>query len=113
MTRTNLAATGFDSQDLAALLGDGAHLVGHSYGAIAALLAAALRPKAVWSLTITEPPVFYLAKSNLLVESMIAAYGTIRTDVEPRAFLRSFLGSSTADLARRHFRRSLIRCRTH
>jgi pimeloyl-ACP methyl ester carboxylesterase len=39
----------------AELLGDGAHLVGHSYGAVIALLAAALRPDAVRSLTVSEP----------------------------------------------------------
>jgi pimeloyl-ACP methyl ester carboxylesterase len=39
----------------AAALGDGAHLVGHSYGAVIALLAAALRPQAVHSLTVSEP----------------------------------------------------------
>src|SRR5258707_7176449 len=39
----------------AALLGDGAHLVGHSYGAVIALYAAALRPGAVRSLTVSEP----------------------------------------------------------
>ena len=39
----------------AELLGDGAHLVGHSYGAVIALLAAAHRPGAVWSLTVSEP----------------------------------------------------------
>lgn len=37
------------------LLGDGAHLVGHSYGAVIALHAAALRPEAVLSLTVSEP----------------------------------------------------------
>ena len=39
----------------AELLGDGAHLVGHSYGAVIALLAAAQRPEAVHSLTVSEP----------------------------------------------------------
>jgi pimeloyl-ACP methyl ester carboxylesterase len=41
-----------DARDIAALLGDDAHLVGHSFGAIGALYAAALRPNAVRSLTI-------------------------------------------------------------
>jgi pimeloyl-ACP methyl ester carboxylesterase len=40
---------------IAELLGDGAHLVGHSYGAVIALLAAAQRPEAVRSLTVSEP----------------------------------------------------------
>ena len=40
---------------IADLLGEGAHLVGHSFGGIAALHAAALRPAAVHSLTLIEP----------------------------------------------------------
>src|SRR4051794_20505888 len=39
----------------AELLEGGAHMVGHSYGAVIALHAAALRPNAVLSLTISEP----------------------------------------------------------
>ena len=39
----------------AEFLGDGAHLVGHSYGAVIALLVAAQRPDAVRSLTVSEP----------------------------------------------------------
>jgi pimeloyl-ACP methyl ester carboxylesterase len=46
-----------DSDDIAALLGDGAHLVGHSYGGLGALLAAAQRPESTLSLTLLEPAV--------------------------------------------------------
>src|SRR3954447_3158766 len=46
-----------DAADIAALLGDGAHLVGHSYGGLGALLAAAQRPEATLSLTLLEPAV--------------------------------------------------------
>ena len=46
---------------VAELLGDGAHLVGHSYGGVVAMVAAALRPAQVRSLTVIEPPVFQLA----------------------------------------------------
>jgi pimeloyl-ACP methyl ester carboxylesterase len=46
-----------DAADVAALLGDGAHLVGHSYGGLGALVAAAQRPEATLSLTLLEPPV--------------------------------------------------------
>jgi pimeloyl-ACP methyl ester carboxylesterase len=46
-----------DAADIAALLGDGAHLVGHSSGGLGALLAAARRPAATMSLTLLEPPV--------------------------------------------------------
>jgi pimeloyl-ACP methyl ester carboxylesterase len=46
-----------DAADIATLLGDGAHLVGHSYGGLGALLAAAQRPEATLSLTLLEPAV--------------------------------------------------------
>jgi pimeloyl-ACP methyl ester carboxylesterase len=38
-----------DAADVVELLGDGAHLVGHSYGVVVAMLAAGLRPQAVCS----------------------------------------------------------------
>jgi pimeloyl-ACP methyl ester carboxylesterase len=56
----------------AELLGEGAHLVGHSYGGVIALLAAALRPDAVRSLTVTEPGVHAFAAGNPAVDEMIA-----------------------------------------
>ena len=42
-------------------MGDGAHLVGHSYGGVGALYAAARRPEATLSLTLLEPGTFALA----------------------------------------------------
>jgi pimeloyl-ACP methyl ester carboxylesterase len=45
-----------DADDVVELMGDGAHLVGHSYGGLAALLAAARRPEATLSLAVLEPP---------------------------------------------------------
>jgi pimeloyl-ACP methyl ester carboxylesterase len=45
-------------------LGDGAHLVGHSFGGCVALAAAARRPEAVRSLTLIEPGMQLLAMSN-------------------------------------------------
>ena len=47
-----------DAQDVAELLGEGAHLVGHSYGAVVALLVAAGQPEAVRTLTVVEPAAF-------------------------------------------------------
>ncbi len=44
-----------DGEWVAELLGDGAHLVGHSFGGCVALAAAARRPEAVHSLTLIEP----------------------------------------------------------
>jgi pimeloyl-ACP methyl ester carboxylesterase len=56
----------------AELLGDGAHLVGHSYGAVIALLAAARRPEAVRSLTVSEPGCLRVAAGTPEVEEMIS-----------------------------------------
>jgi pimeloyl-ACP methyl ester carboxylesterase len=54
------AATGedyvVDADDIIGLMGDGAHLVGHSYGGLGVMLAAARRPEATLSLTLLEAP---------------------------------------------------------
>jgi pimeloyl-ACP methyl ester carboxylesterase len=55
-----------DVRDLAALLEDlgGAHLVGHSTGAISSLIAASLRPDFIRSLVVIEPPLFGIAAND-------------------------------------------------
>lgn len=52
-----------DVPDLLTLLEDlgGAHIVGHSYGGVVALIAAGERPELVRSLVVVEPPVYDLA----------------------------------------------------
>jgi pimeloyl-ACP methyl ester carboxylesterase len=47
-----------DAGDIAELMGDGAHLVGHSYGGLGAMFAAARRPEATRSLVLLEPGAF-------------------------------------------------------
>lgn len=79
-----------DARDIAALLGDGAHLVGHSYGAIGALYAAALRPRAVRSLVVNEPSAFRLLKGDPAADAIVAAQAALKRDAEPRAFLEAF-----------------------
>jgi pimeloyl-ACP methyl ester carboxylesterase len=59
-----------DADDVAGLLGSGAHLVGHSYGAVVAILATARRPEAVRSLTVIEPPFMSLAADDPAVVEM-------------------------------------------
>jgi pimeloyl-ACP methyl ester carboxylesterase len=59
-----------DAPLLAELLDGGAHLVGQSSGAVAALLAAAQRPEAVRSLTLSEPPAFQLAPRSAAAQQM-------------------------------------------
>lgn len=51
------------------LLGDGAHLVGHSYGGVVALLLAAQNPDRVRSLTVIEPPAFGITEHPAVVRT--------------------------------------------
>jgi pimeloyl-ACP methyl ester carboxylesterase len=71
----------------------GTHLVGHSYGGVISLLAAARRPEQLRSLTVIEPPAFGVARGIPAVDAFIA-----RTEEhwmhgprDPAEFLRSFL----------------------
>ena len=52
-------------------VGDGAHLVGHSYGGVITLLAAAAVPDAIRSLTVIEPPAMGVARGNPAVDAFI------------------------------------------
>lgn len=67
-----------DADDIAALMGDGAHLVGHSYGGLGALFAAARRPDATLSLALLEPAAFGLARDHpaarALLEQLLALW---------------------------------------
>jgi pimeloyl-ACP methyl ester carboxylesterase len=59
-----------DAPLVAALLAEGAHLVGQSSGAVVAMLAAAMRPEAVLSLTLCEPVAFQLAPGSAAAQQM-------------------------------------------
>jgi pimeloyl-ACP methyl ester carboxylesterase len=78
---------------MAELLGDGAHLVGHSYGAVIALLAAAARPEAVRSLTVSEPGSLRVAAGDPAVDAVIAQGDELyrhRSKLTPREFVLHF-----------------------
>jgi pimeloyl-ACP methyl ester carboxylesterase len=80
----------------AKLLGEGSHLVGHSYGAVIALLAAALRPEAVRSLTVSEPGALRLA-GGAAAETLIAqgeALYAARDSLSAADFVRLFRGGA-------------------
>ena len=62
-----------DADDIAALMGDGAHLVGHSYGGLGVLLAAARRPHATLSLTLLEPAALMLGQHDPHARALVAA----------------------------------------
>lgn len=76
-------------------LGDSAHLVGHSYGAVIALYAAARRPDAVRSLTVSEPGCLNVAAHDPFVAAQLAhgerLYAWAAT-ADPIEFLRAFRG---------------------
>jgi pimeloyl-ACP methyl ester carboxylesterase len=82
-----------DAADIAAVLGDGAHVVAHSYGALGALLAAARRPEAVRSLLVIEPPAFALAREHPAVEELVARLSAVYPappDTDPDRFYADF-----------------------
>jgi pimeloyl-ACP methyl ester carboxylesterase len=80
------------AKELAPLLDGGAHLVGHSYGGLIALLIAARRPEAVRSLAVSEPPAFALARENPDVERLLEQLDQVKQTVqEPREFAARFL----------------------
>lgn len=64
-----------DMHDVASLLDEigPAHLVGQSYGAVVALLAAGLRPGRVLSLVAIEPPAFEVARGDPAADATTAA----------------------------------------
>ena len=76
------------------------HLVGHSYGGVVALLAAARRGRGLGSLTVIEPPCTRVALDHPVVASFArggaALYAKAR-DLEPEVFLRTFLEAVGSD----------------
>jgi pimeloyl-ACP methyl ester carboxylesterase len=77
------------------------HLVGHSYGGVICLLAAAIRPEALRSLTVIEPPAFGVAAGDPAVDDLVAGlkdHWRQGPRESPARFLDTFLhlvGSAT------------------
>ena len=73
------------------LLDEPAHLVGYSYGAIGAAIAAASRPQAVRSLTLVEPPAAGVVRGDAVVDEWVQRLGeAIGGGGEPRELLGRF-----------------------
>jgi pimeloyl-ACP methyl ester carboxylesterase len=83
-----------DAALVADLLRPGDHLIGHSYGGVITLLAAAARPELLRSLTVVEPPATNVALDDPAVARFAEdgrrwwAEGPTH---DPEAFLRGFL----------------------
>ncbi len=86
------------------------HLVGHSYGGVIALLAAARRPELVRSLTVVEPPALAVARGNRAADAFAAGAARLWEDGphEPEAFLRGFLTTVNAPIPRGTFSPALL-----
>ena len=85
-----------DAALVAGLLEESDHLVGHSYGGIVSLLAAASRPDVLRSLTVIEPPCTRVAAGVPQVDAFARAgmelYATARSG-DPDEYLRRFLAA--------------------
>jgi pimeloyl-ACP methyl ester carboxylesterase len=60
-----------DADDIAELMGDSAHLVGHSYGGLGVLFAAARRPDATLSVALLEPGAFGLGQDHPTARALV------------------------------------------
>jgi len=71
----------------------GTHLVGHSYGGVISLFAAARRPERLCSLTVIEPPAFGAARGIPAADEFMARVEEHWTNGprDPGEFLRGFL----------------------
>src|SRR6266498_2449146 len=83
------------AEEVATELREGDHLVGHSYGGVVSLLAAARRP-VLASLTVNEPPAFGVARGNPAVEEFVSRFEefTPRTAREYLSFFLPLVGST-------------------
>ena len=85
-----------DAQLVSGLLEPGDHLVGHSYGGVISLLAAASSPELVRSLTVIEPPATRVALDEPTVAEFAAGgealYASAQID-DIEALLQRFLGA--------------------
>lgn len=89
-----------DADDIAALMGDGAHLVGHSYGGLGAMFAAARRPEATLSLTLLEPATLALGHDHPAARGLVDDLRRLwDEDLPDQEWLVRFLEAVGTDLA--------------
>jgi pimeloyl-ACP methyl ester carboxylesterase len=87
-----------DADDIAELMGDGAHLVGHSYGGLGALFAAARRPDATRSLTLLEPAAFALGQRHPAGRSLVDGVRAVwNQDLSDEEWVVGFLKAVGSD----------------
>ncbi len=87
--------------DMLALVGERAHLVGHSYGGVLALLFASRYLERVRSLVAIEPPAFGLALDDPAVAAHVARLASAHAtgpNLTPKEFLRRFAAAHGEEL---------------
>lgn len=87
-----------DADDIVALMDNGAHLVGHSYGGLGALFAAARRPDLMLSLTLLEPATFALGQHHPASRALVEEVRTLWSeDLPDEAWVIRFLKAVGSD----------------
>ena len=87
-----------DAEEIAELMGDGAHLVGHSYGGLGVLFAAARNPGATLSLTMLEPGAFALGQHHPAARALVGEVrGMWDADVPDEQWVVGFLKAVGSD----------------
>ncbi len=87
-----------DAEDIVEVIGDGAHLVGHSYGGLGVLFAAARRPEATLSLTLLEPGAFALGQRDPAARALLNDVRRLwDLDLPDEEWVRRFLGTVGSD----------------
>jgi pimeloyl-ACP methyl ester carboxylesterase len=91
IARSDYEADADDIAEVLARVPGGAHLVGHSYGGVSAMFAAARYPGLVRSLTLIEPSALRAVEDDPVVAAaltrMRAAFGTVPQDMTPEEYL--------------------------
>jgi pimeloyl-ACP methyl ester carboxylesterase len=91
-----------DAEDIAALMDGGAHLVGHSYGGLGVMVAAARRPEATLSLAVLEPAAITLGQDDRAARALTDRMREVwDLDLPDRVWMERFLeavGSNPEEL---------------
>jgi pimeloyl-ACP methyl ester carboxylesterase len=92
------------------LVEPGTHLVGHSYGGVISLFAAARYADRLQSLTLVEPPAFSVAHGNAAADEFVAGGVELweRGPRDPAVFLRAFLTSVGSSIPPGQFSDALL-----
>ncbi|HVL93866.1 MAG TPA: alpha/beta fold hydrolase [Acidimicrobiales bacterium] len=87
-----------DAADIAHVIGNGTHVVAHSYGGLGAMFAAAQRPEAIHSLALLEPAATTLASTDAARDLVDAIRNMWDQDLPDKVWLARFLEAVGTDI---------------